>query len=99
MDEREEERLHDSVSLVGLRAHATAVGLLKLTSELVRAGVLEEAAVDRIKDAIVKELSLSRSRAASKEEFERSTRTRLDSLFAGSEPLGEEPPKEMAPER
>jgi hypothetical protein len=96
MDEREEARLHDSVNLVGLRAHATAVGFLTLTTELVRAGVLEEAAVDRIKDAIVKELSLSRSRASSKEEFERSTRARLDGLFAGSEQLGEEPPKDMA---
>ncbi|HZZ32615.1 MAG TPA: hypothetical protein VFE10_11550 [Phenylobacterium sp.] len=97
MDEREEERLHDSVNLVGLRAHATAVGLLKLTSELVRAGVLEEVAVDRIKEAIVKELSLSRSRSASKQEFERTTRLRLDALFAGDERLGEQPPKEMAP--
>jgi hypothetical protein len=97
MDELEEERLHDSVNLVGLRAHATAVGLLKLTAELVRAGVLEQAAVDRIKEAIVKELSLSRSRSASKQEFERSTRMRLDALFAGDLPLGEQPPKEMAP--
>ena len=83
MDERAEERLHDEVSLVGLRAQATAVGLLKLTSELVRAGVLDEAAVTRIKEAIVKELSLTRSRSSSKDEFERSTRARLDALFAG----------------
>lgn len=83
MDQRAEEHLHDEVALVGLRAHATAVGLLKLTSELVRAGVLDEAAVTRIKEAIVKELSLTRSRSSSKEEFERSTRKRLDALFAG----------------
>jgi hypothetical protein len=83
MDQRAEERLHDEVALVGLRAHATAVGLLTLTSELVRAGVLDEAAVTRIKEAIVKELSLTRSRSSSKEEFERSTRKRLDALFAG----------------
>lgn len=95
MDEREEARLHDNVSLVGLRAHATAVGFVKLTSELVRAGVLEEAAVDRIKEAIVKELSLSRSRSASKEDFERSTRVRLDALFTGEQPLGEAPPKDL----
>jgi hypothetical protein len=98
MDEREEARLHDSVNLVGLRAHATAVGLVKLTSELVRAGVLETAAADRIKDAIVKELSLSRSRSISKEEFERSTRHRLDAIFAGDEPVGDTPPRAMAPE-
>lgn len=96
MDEREEARLHDNVSLVGLRAHATAVGLVKLTAELVRAGVLEEAAVDRIKDAIVKELSLSRGRAVSREEFERSTRARLDAIFTGEQPVGDAPPKDMA---
>jgi hypothetical protein len=98
MDEREEARLHDSVNLVGLRAHATAVGLVKLTSELVRAGVLEAAAADRIKDAIVKELSLSRSRSISKEEFERSTRHRLVAIFARDEPVGDTPPRAMAPE-
>lgn len=89
MDQRAEERLHDEVALVGLRAHATAVGLLTLTSELVRAGVLDEAAVTRIKEAIVKELSLTRSRSSSKEEFERSTRKRLDALFAGEAHLEE----------
>ncbi|HEY3948331.1 hypothetical protein [Phenylobacterium sp.] len=96
MDEREEKRIHDNVSLVGLRAHATAVGFLTLARELVRAGVLDEAAVDRIKEAIVKELSVTRSRATSAEEFERTTRHRLDGLFAGDEPVGGTPPPEMA---
>ncbi len=96
MDDREEKRIHDSVSLVGLRAHATAVGFLTLARELVRAGVLDEAAVERIKDAIVKELSLTRGRSTSAEEFERTTRHRLDGLFAGQESVGETPPPEIA---
>jgi hypothetical protein len=33
-----------------MRAHATAVGLEQLTLELPRAGLLDGAAVDRIKD-------------------------------------------------
>jgi hypothetical protein len=93
MRDTEEQRIHDSVALIGLRAHATSVGLVTLTAELVRAGVLDDAAVDRIKDAIVKELSLSRARSAVKDEFERSTRKRLDGLFAGKEPFGDLPPK------
>ena len=96
MDDLDEKRIHDSVNLVGLRAHATAVGFLTLTRELARAGVLDEAAVERIKESIVKELSLGRSRATSAEEFERATRHRLDLLFSGKEPVGENPPPEMA---
>lgn len=97
MDEREEKRLHDNVSLVGLRAHATAVGFVTLTRELARAGVIDDDAVERIKESIVKELSLTRGRSASAEEFERTTRHRLDGLFAGDEPVGETIPEEMAP--
>jgi hypothetical protein len=92
MDEIEERRLHDAVGLVGLRAQATAVGLVTLTAELVRAGVLDDSAVSRIKDAIVKELSISRARSASKEEFEQSTRERLDAIFSGRELVGDTAP-------
>ncbi|MBS0334745.1 MAG: hypothetical protein JSS35_18395 [Proteobacteria bacterium] len=95
MSEREDRRIHDDVSLVGLRAHATAVGFVTLARELVKAGVLEEGAVERIKEAIVRELSLSRSRSTPAEEFERTTRRRLDGLFSGHEPVGEAPPPEM----
>jgi hypothetical protein len=42
MDEREEKRVHDSIGLLGLRAQATAVGLLQLSAELRRAGVLDD---------------------------------------------------------
>ena len=92
MDEREENRLHDAVSFVGLRAQATAVGLLQLSAELVRAGVLDEAAVTRIKEAIAKDIALSRPRSAVKEDYERSIRERLDGLFGGGQTLGETPP-------
>lgn len=91
MDEREEIRLHETVTFVGLRAQATAVGLLQLSAELVRAGVLDQPAVNRIKDAIAKDIALSRPRSASREEYERTVRERLDGLFNGKEPLGGEP--------
>ncbi|MFI4965978.1 MAG: hypothetical protein ACHP9T_11500 [Caulobacterales bacterium] len=92
MDERDELRLHETIGFVGLRAQATAVGLLQLSAELVRAGVLDDAAVTRIKDAIAKDISLSRPRSAPREDYERSLRERLDGLFGGKQPVGGETP-------
>jgi hypothetical protein len=91
MEEEEERRLHETISFLGLRAQATAVGLLQLSAELVRAGVLQEDAVGRIKDAIAKDIALSRPRSAPREDYERSIRERLDGLFAGKESLTESP--------
>ena len=85
----EEQRLHDAVSFVGLRAQATAVGLLQLSNELRRAGVIDENAVDRIKDAIARDISLSCPRSQPKREFLTGIRQRLDRLFAGQEPVGD----------
>ena len=97
MDDYDEKRLHDSMRIVGLRATVTAVGLLKLTRELVDAGVLQEAALDRIKTAMVKELSLNKPAAISKEEYERNMRKRLDGLFAGEQKLEPVPDPAAAP--
>lgn len=87
MDTREGKQTHDLISFVGLRANATAVGLLQLSAELVRAGVLGDDAIKRIKEAIVNDLALNRPRSRTKDEFERTTRLRLDRLFAGEEHL------------
>lgn len=88
MDIRKGKEAHDLIGFVGLRAHATAAGLVQLSIELVRAGVLEEEAITRIKDAIFDDVALSWPSSLSKEEFERSTRLRLDRLFAGEEKVG-----------
>jgi hypothetical protein len=88
MQETNERRLHDSVEFVGLRAQATAVGLLQLCAQLVRVGVLDEHAVTVIKDAIAKDIVLTRPRSASRDDYERSIRERLDSLFSGQEAVG-----------
>ena len=92
MDELKERRLHESVEFVGLRAQATAVGLLQLCAELVRVGVLDDQALTTIKDAIAKDIALSRPRSAPREDYERSIRERLDGLFAGKESLSDSPP-------
>ena len=98
MDTRAGKEVHDLISFVGLRAHATAVGLLQLSAELVKAGVLQEDAVTRIKAAIADELELSRPSTVSKAEFDRTTRRRLDRLFAGDEKLAPGPAAEDATE-
>ncbi len=91
MAEMDERKLHQTVSLVGLRAQATAIGLIQLTSELVRAGVLDDAAVGRIKCAIASDLMLSPPASVKKAEFEAWVRQRLDSLFACEAPMGKAP--------
>jgi hypothetical protein len=88
MDEREDQRVHDALKFIGLRATVTAVGLLRLAAELVKAGVLDEAALERIKDAMVKELSLNRPPNTEKDEYERSMRERLTRLLSGEESIG-----------
>jgi hypothetical protein len=87
MDPRKGRQSHDLIGFVGLRAHATAVGLLQLSIELVRAGMLDQAAITRVKDAIYDDLALNRPASVPAAEFERTTRLRLDRLFAGEEKL------------
>jgi hypothetical protein len=89
MSYQDAKNLHDTIGFVGLRVQATVVCLLQLSTELRRAGVLGEDAIDRIKDAILGELALSRPRSVSKEDYNRSMRQRLDRLFSGDEPVGE----------
>lgn len=78
--------LHESLEFIGLRAQATTVGLLQLCAELVKAGVLEDAAMGRIKEAIHSDIVLSHPRVHNREEFETTLRQRLDAIF----PHGEE---------
>lgn len=85
----EDKRLHDLIDLVGMRAQATTVGLVQLSIELRRAGVLGEDAVDRIKGAIAKEICLSRPKSVPQDQFQANLRSRLDRLFAGEERVGD----------
>ena len=84
MDRSEKEqaiRLHECLDFIGLRAQATSVGLLQLCAELVAVGVLDDAAVGRIKNAIRKDITVSRRRKHGQDEFEETLRKRLDSVF------------------
>ncbi len=79
-------RLNSELGLVGLRAHATAVGLLQLCTELLDAGVLDSAAITRIKSAIADQITVSYTSHRGREAFEESLHRRLDNLFPTAGP-------------
>lgn len=95
----EDKQLHDTIELIGMRAQATTVGLVQLSIELVRAGVLDQDAIGRIKDVIAKEISLNRPRSIPVENFQENLRNRLDRLFSGDGPVGAMTPGAIAPQR
>ena len=72
-----------------VRAGAQAVELVT--------GLLDEAALGRIKDAIFGEIALRRPASVPKDEYDRTMRRRLDALFAGNEALGQKPPVAIGP--
>lgn len=84
----EDKRLHYELGNVGLRAQATAAGLLQLCAELRDAGVLSEDAVERIKERIARDITLSAPKSTTPEAYRSDVRTRLDRLFAGCESVG-----------
>lgn len=85
----EDKRLHDTIELIGLRAQATTVGFIQLSIELHRAGVIDEAALDRIKCAIKQQILLTAPKSVPLERFGENLTRRLDRLFAGEEEVGE----------
>ncbi|HEU4968081.1 hypothetical protein [Sphingomonas sp.] len=94
----EDKRVHDSIELVGMRAQATTVGLIQLTIELHRANLLDQPAIDRIKEAIANEISLNRPKSVSAENFDEHLRERLDRLFSGEDPVGQVTPETIGPQ-
>lgn len=95
MDRHEDaRRLNTEVGLLGLRAQATAVGLVQLCSELRKAGVLSNDAVTRIKSAIADQIVVSYKPHRDRAAFETSLHRRLDKLFPVSDD-GASPPAEV----
>lgn len=84
----ERARIHDDLKNVGLRAQATAAGLVQLCRELTAAGVLDQAAVDRVKHAIADEIALTAPRPIPRASFREEVCERLDALFAGDQKVG-----------
>ena len=80
-DQNEARELHRTLDFIGLRAHATTVGLIQLCEELLAAGILDGAALERIKEAIYLEINVTRSRMTHHDTFEDNLRQRLDAIF------------------
>jgi hypothetical protein len=84
---------HHALDFIGLRAHATTVGLIQLCEELLNAGILSADALDRIKTAILTELAVSSSsRISNHATFDESMRRRIDAIFPQAPGV---PPKEQ----
>lgn len=86
LDDRK--KLHYDVDNIGLRAQATAVGVVQICIELRRANVLDAAAMERIKGAIADEVSLSAPRSVKSQDYRADIKARLDRLFAGEQEVG-----------
>lgn len=80
--------MHYDLTNVGLRAQATAAGLVQLCIELQRLNILDDTAVGRIKNAIADEIITCASRPVDRKDYRRDVRSRLDRLFAGEEKIG-----------
>jgi hypothetical protein len=85
----EARELHRTLEFIGLRAQATTIGLIQVCTELVRVGVLEDDAIQRSKDSIHRELSVSHGRDRNQAEFEETLRHRLDPIFPKASAVGQ----------
>jgi hypothetical protein len=85
---QESRRLHYEMTNVGLRAQATAAGLVQLCLELQRANVLDDGAVGRIKGAISEEILISVPRHVLCSTYKTDLKARLDRIFRGEQELG-----------
>ncbi len=83
-----QKRLHHDVTNVGLRAQATAVGLIQLCIELRSANVLSDDALTRIKGAIGDELAIGPYRRIASRDQRSEIDDRLNKLFAGEQKVG-----------
>jgi hypothetical protein len=87
----DQERIHANLEAIGIRASGTAVGLFQLMKELLDAGVLEGAAVSRIKEAVITELAASRPRSQTLADYEQRVRERMDTLIPVEPDTGSAP--------
>lgn len=83
--DRQARDLHQNLEFIGLRAQATTVGLIQLCEELVRCRILDDGAIERIKDSIYRELTVSQPRGRNRVEYEDTLRQRLNAIFPRTE--------------
>jgi len=76
----DQERIHANLEAIGIRASGAAVGLFQLLRELLDVGVLDGAAVNRIKEAVITDLAASRPRSQTLADYQQRVRERMDTL-------------------
>ena len=83
-----QKQLHHDVTNVGLRAQATAVGLIQLCIELRKTDALSEEGLSNVKKAIADELLVGPYRRHCSREQRRELEERIDRIFAGEQKVG-----------
>ena len=83
-----QKQLHHDVTNVGLRAQATAVGLIQLCIELRKSNALSEEGLGNVKKAIADELLIGPSRRYCSRAQRVEIETRIDRIFAGEQKVG-----------
>lgn len=83
-----QKQLHNDVTNVGLRAQATAVGLIQLCIELRNTNALSEEGLGNVKKAIADELLIGPYRRYCSREQRVEIETRIDRIFAGEQKVG-----------
>lgn len=84
----EQKKMHHDLRNVGLRAQATAAGLVQLCKELQSAGVIDEMAIERIKGAVADEIVLTGPRPILRADYRSEVCERLNAIFSGQEKVG-----------
>lgn len=73
------------IRFLPMGSQATGAGLLQLCAELRRSGLLTDDAMERIKEAIVQELTEKAPRSVTKHAFRTDIHNRLDKVLSGCE--------------
>lgn len=77
----EEKRLHDCIGFARMGSQATSVAVLQLCTKLRLAGVLNDGAITRIKEAVAKDIAISQRGCSFQDEVKTSL-NHLDKLFS-----------------
>lgn len=87
-------KVHDLLGLAGFRSLTTAAGLFQMARELKAAGIFDDAAIERISEAMLSELLENAPRSLiGDHDHEDHLRLRLKELFSGAQSLGAPEPQ------
>lgn len=81
----EQKKLYQDLKNVGLRAQATSAGLVQLCRELKAVGVLDDAALGRVKCAVADQIALAAHRPTLRANYQQEIMRYLDAIFSGKE--------------